>query len=518
LTIENAIDLPSSLDRTAREELERLRDFFEHASIGMHLVGPDGTILHANRYDYDLLGYTAAEYIGHNIREFHADAEVIADILARLSRSEELHGYEARLRCKDGSIRLVSIDSSVHFVEGRFLNTRCITRDITDRVRMQAAFDDKARQLELVTNSVPALISYVDRDGRYQLANQRYEQWFERSKEQIIGHRIDEVLGKKAYETIKPHIESALAGEAAEYEMLVPYDAGSRWIHAHYVPDKTRDGETQGIFALVTDIGDRKALEQEQQRLFHEMQATSEALSAANRSKDEFLGMVSHELRTPLTTILGASQLLTRNPDLLEPNERRSMTADIHKESIRLNNIVENLLMMARFDHGQRLELEPIVLRRVAGRVMDEVSRVSAHKFEARFLPEVKAVSGNATCIEQVIRNFISNAEKYSPSGSTIDVSITETRTELVFNVADRGPGVQPDEVEQVFEPFFRSNTTHSRSGVGIGLAVCRRLMQAMGGRIWAAPREGGGSVFSFALTRYDLAGPTPPAVRGRGR
>jgi PAS domain S-box-containing protein len=124
--------------KTAQAALERqrgeLQDFFENAVVGLHWVGPDGRIIWANRAEMDSLGYLAEEYIGHYIAEFHADAEVIDDILQRLGRNEKLHSYEARLRCKDGSLKHVLISSSVLWDEkGRFVHTRCFTVDVTAR-------------------------------------------------------------------------------------------------------------------------------------------------------------------------------------------------------------------------------------------------------------------------------------------------------------------------------------------------------------------------------------------------
>ena len=112
---------------------QQLQDFFDNASVGLHWVGPDGTILRANRAELELLGYTPDEYVGHHIAEFHADSEVIEDILQRLGQGETLCNYDARLRCKDGTIRHVLINSNVLWKDGKFVHTRCFTRDITER-------------------------------------------------------------------------------------------------------------------------------------------------------------------------------------------------------------------------------------------------------------------------------------------------------------------------------------------------------------------------------------------------
>ncbi|HEX8096383.1 MAG TPA: ATP-binding protein, partial [Pyrinomonadaceae bacterium] len=130
-----------ALRRSERE----LADFFENAVVGLHWVGPDGIILRANRAELEMLGYAPEEYIGHHIEEFHADREAISDILGRLGSGESLSEYAARLRCKDGSIKHVLIDSSVMWDDSGFVHTRCFTRDITERKRTE---EERERLLE----------------------------------------------------------------------------------------------------------------------------------------------------------------------------------------------------------------------------------------------------------------------------------------------------------------------------------------------------------------------------------
>jgi PAS domain S-box-containing protein len=130
-------ELDAALEREAalRRSHDELRDFLDNAAIGLHWVGPDGTILWANRAEMELLGYPEDEYVGRHIGDFHADADVIDDILARLTRGETLHSYPARLRCRDGSVRHVLISSNVRWEEGQFVHTRCFTRDVTEMKR-----------------------------------------------------------------------------------------------------------------------------------------------------------------------------------------------------------------------------------------------------------------------------------------------------------------------------------------------------------------------------------------------
>jgi PAS domain S-box-containing protein len=131
----------------ARERSEsELRDFFENSSVGLHWTGPDGIILRANQTELDMLGYSKEEYVGRHIADFHTDKQLIEDTLRRLAAGETLSDCSAQLRCKDGSIRDVLIDSSVLWEDGRFIHTRCFTRDVTDRKRAEDALREASRR------------------------------------------------------------------------------------------------------------------------------------------------------------------------------------------------------------------------------------------------------------------------------------------------------------------------------------------------------------------------------------
>jgi PAS domain S-box-containing protein len=152
-------------ERALRRREQELSDFLDNAVEGLHQVGPDGTILWANKAELDLLGYQADEYVGHHISEFHADPDRITDILERLRRGETLYDYPARLRCKDGTVKDVLIHSNALWEDGRFIHARCFTRDVTDRKRAEEELDRRVaartRELVLSQNKLRALASQL---------------------------------------------------------------------------------------------------------------------------------------------------------------------------------------------------------------------------------------------------------------------------------------------------------------------------------------------------------------------
>src|SRR6185436_6656475 len=171
LTIEDVTERKRA-EAALKESEQQLSDFFENGAVGLHWVAPDGTILRANQAELDLLGYTRDEYVGRKIAEFHADRPVVEDILRRLTLGETLSGHPARMRCKDGSIKHVLIDSNVRWGKnGEFIHTRCFTRDVTQRVLAEEALRQRTAQFETLLNAAPLGVYLVDANFRIRQVN-----------------------------------------------------------------------------------------------------------------------------------------------------------------------------------------------------------------------------------------------------------------------------------------------------------------------------------------------------------
>jgi signal transduction histidine kinase len=229
-------------------------------------------------------------------------------------------------------------------------------------------------------------------------------------------------------------------------------------------------------------------------------------LKAALAAKDEFLGMVSHELKTPITTIFGNAEVLRLRGDRIPAGSRQEALADIANDAGRLNRIIDNLLVLARLERGQEIETEPVFITHLAERSLDAHRRASyGRQIEFSSAARDSLVQASPIYVEQVLRNLLSNAEKYSPPGTPIEVEVRRSGGAARIVVRDKGGGFAEGEAEKLFTPFYRSPATADQtSGVGIGLAVCRRLVEAQGGEMWARPRAGGGAEFEFTLPLAD--------------
>jgi signal transduction histidine kinase len=217
------------------------------------------------------------------------------------------------------------------------------------------------------------------------------------------------------------------------------------------------------------------------------------------RDRQEFLGLISHELRTPVTVIHGSVELLHKKG--LSEEDHRAIISDLRSETRRLMQGIENLLVLARTEFGPGPQTSPTDIRPLL------LAQAQRHR---QLVPdrEVKMHIAEglpfALCdpmqVELVLVNLISNAEKYSPSGTPIEIEAATEEPDVVVRVSDRGCSVIAEEVEQLFTPFYRSPSSVSVQGMGIGLAACRLVLEAQGGGIAGGPREGGGSTFQFRL------------------
>jgi len=240
-------------DRRRESELRQseseLRDFVENTSIGLHWVGPDGRILWANQAELSMLGYAREEYIGRHIAEFHADSAVIENILACLSRGERVRDQAAHLRCKDGSIRHVLINSSVLFINGEFIHTRCFTHDITDRKQME---EQRVQLLarEWAAREEAETLFEMSREFLAETHLQKLLQIVADTARELTKAQFTLFVCKRAPEGTKAAIEYAVSGVPREIMVNLGSEA-----HASSVASMFRDTHGTRINDLLDNHG-----------------------------------------------------------------------------------------------------------------------------------------------------------------------------------------------------------------------------------------------------------------------
>jgi PAS domain S-box-containing protein len=318
----------------------------------------------------------------------------------------------------------------------------------------------------------------VEHRGVIQYANLAASRVLGRPRESLVGMHRDELVTWSE----EPRSGDHLAEEVwrTSSGALVPLEVAAsdiRW-----------DGKASRQ-VLARDVSARKELE--------------EGLRSVARQKDEFLGLVSHELRTPLTIIRGVADLLQSQDAPRDPSRDESISMLVENAD-RLAAVVDNMLSLAQISH-ERLTTEPVL---VAASVSHAVAR-HQRRFPGRMIEtsvEPSIMNANAASVDQVLENLLSNAEKYSPSSGLIEVEARIACDTVAISIRDEGEGLDVEEIDHYFASFFRSKRRRhdQKPGAGLGLTVCKLLIEAQGGQIWARPRPSGGSEFGFELPRVD--------------
>ncbi len=231
-----------------------------------------------------------------------------------------------------------------------------------------------------------------------------------------------------------------------------------------------------------------------------------EILQRTDVLRKALLSSVSHDLRTPLSSIRAAASSLLQDDVQWNEEEKRSFAQAIESEADRLNRLVGNLLDMSRIEEGVlKLEKEHYSIIELAHTVLEHMQPLLRQREIRTHLAEnLPLVDFDYIQMDQVLTNLIENAVRYTPRDTPIDIGIERRENEILITVADRGPGIPQADLERVFDKFYRVQRDKQKgnypTGSGLGLAVCKGIVEAHGGRIWAQAREGGGVIFSVTL------------------
>jgi two-component system CheB/CheR fusion protein len=390
--------------------------------------------------------------------------------------SRHLLGNAVPLRTQDGAVRGV-ISAFV---------------DITRRKQVEEALRRSEEQLHMVTDSMSAPVSRCTRDLRYAWVSRPYAAWLKMAPEEIVGRPIEDVIGPEAFRRLRPYFIRVLDGHEVRYEERVSFQGlGPRWVHAVYSPTFDSAGVPDGWVAVVLDIDDRKRVE--------------EALREADRRKDEFLATLAHELRNPLAPIRNATQVLRiKGPSGPELAWAQDV---IDRQMEHMTRLIDDLLDVSRITRNQiELRRERVALARII-RGAVETSRPLidglGHQLTVTLPSEALELDADLTRLAQVFANLLNNAAKFTERGGSIGLGAERQGSDVVVSVRDNGIGMPREMLDSVFELFTQVDRSleRSRSGLGIGLTMVKRLVEMHGGRVTAhSDGPGLGSEFVVRL------------------
>ena len=513
-------------EEALRRSEQRFRSVVENSSDLVTLMDQSGTIGYQSPAIERIFGYTQEELIGRNCFELvHPDdaPEVASRLAEVVAHPGEPRSAGFRFRHKDGRWIHVEAAGATLFPTDAGDGVIVNTRDITERKEAELRLQETTRFLENLIASSPGVIFRGSGESFHTT-------YISPNAEAVLGFSAEQFLADRNLwlERTHPDDRDAIAAKIARamqcgdrdltYEYRFEHGDGSlRSLLASVRFERDPVAGTVEVLGYTFDISRLKQAEAALRQAKEEAERAREAAERANQAKSEFLSRMSHELRTPMNSILGFSQLLQR--DDLAPTQARGVD-HILKAGRHLLSLIDEVLDLARIEaNRQSFSLEPVqvaaMLKESFMLIRPMAADRNCHLVEV--LPEEAGfyVQADRQRLIQVFLNLFSNALKYNRPGGEVRV-LAEARNAdsgseaLRLGVRDTGPGIPADRMHELFVPFSRLGADSSGvEGTGLGLALSKRLVEAMGGRMWVDSVPGEGSTFWVELPLAE-----PPAER----
>jgi len=495
----------SGQDVTEQREVEqalltseaRYREVVENSLGFVFTCTMEGRLTSLNAFTAETLGYRAEALVGRGVTELTdaAGAAVFQDCLNTLESEEEWQGA-LRLRRSDGVFRRIACRSRRMQLPGERPFVLNHGMDVTEQYEAQEALHLATRQRELILESVDDGIFGLDLNGMVTFINEAGARTLGYEAAELVGRDLHELIhhshadGTPYSKSTNPLLQALRRCEPVRMRDEVFWRKDGAAIHVEYsATPLVEEGRVSGIVVAFQDVGERRRLE---------------------RMKDEFISTVSHELRTPLTSLRASLGLIQSGSLDKRPEKQRQMIELAIGNCDRLIRLVNDILDFEGAEKGQmplhREAAEPIDLLRRA----TDVAYGAATEARIGFRIDANAAPVNADSerVMQVLNELVTNAIKFSPPGTTIRLSaknvegVAPGAKEVCFAVEDQGRGIAPEQLKRIFERFQQGDASDSRElgGTGLGLALCRSIVEQHGGHIWAESEPGKGSKFLFTL------------------
>ncbi len=512
--------------KSEREELhrsdERFRLLVESVQdYAIFMLDPAGHVLTWNAGAERFKGYRADEIIGQHFSIFYPEAERQKqwpdhelEVASKTGVFED-EGWRVR---KDGTLFWANVViTALRNADGLLLGFAKVTRDLTQRRAHEEELRRSEERFRLLVESVrDYAIFMLDANGRVATWNSGAERIKGYAADEIIGQHFSIFYPADPRESRWPEHELRVAAEKGSFVdtgWRVRKDGTKFWANVTITALRDDNGRLLGYAKITRDLTETKRVEametvsQQREEMLEAERSARMAAQRATQVKDEFLATLSHELRTPLNAILGWTQVLLREGSSKDAGQLKRAFEVIDRNARAQAQLIEDLLDLSRIMTGKlRLELRPLSFASVVEAAVDSATPSAEAKgirLKAILGAGEDIVSADGTRLQQVVWNLLTNAIKFTPKGGQVQVLLQRVNSHLELSVSDTGIGIPPGYLPYVFERFSQrdSSTTRSFGGLGLGLAICKQLVELHGGSIKAASQgDGKGATFSVEL------------------
>jgi len=434
--------------------------------------------------------------------------------IERGQRGKIVKGLINRQMTPDGWRTVEWNGAGIFDEEGRFVGFQATGRDITERKKMEEKLRESEEQYRDLFENANDLIQSVKPDGRFLYVNDAWCKTLGYAKEELGGLSLFDIIHPDSQAHCMEIFQRVISGETVyKVEAVFVSKEGKKITVEGSVSCRFVDGKPVATRGIFRDITERKRAEKRLSKLYEAEKRHRQELEEEKRVRGRSINVLAHELKTPLTPLLASAMLLR---DILPADEDRpehELTDLIINGAETLAARLDELLDLARYTVGTftitTMPMDILVTIRKIALQNRELVKKKKQSIVLDLPQETLWVNGDRSRLEQVLTNLISNATKFGAEGSDITIRAKTKRNKVVIEVEDRGDGLSEEEQERIFLPYHRVEQDRQRfNGLGLGLAICKQIVEAHRGKIRVESRPGHGSKFSFTLPALDKLPP----------
>lgn len=485
------------------------REIVSHSVKATTLIAPDGMIVEANELAAASLGDAGDDPRGSTIWDapkWAASSEVRQKTRTAVAAAAKGVAVRHELDLPGDGITVDLSVSPIADAAGVVVLIVAEWRDVTRRKRAEAGLRESEERFHRIVSIAADAIISIDDAQRITLFNQGAEQIFGYNADEVIGKPLELLLPKELApihdKEVRAFAESSdTSRKMGQRRQIFGQRKSGEVFSAEASISKATIGGQRVFTAVLRDVTERWAAEQEKTELLAAAQGARDIAERAVRQRDEMLEIVSHDLRNPLSAIAMCAGILA--DDTTDADERIRLAETIHESVEWTQRLIADLLDIASIEAGKlsidRAPFDPML---AIGRTLSLFELPVAEreiKLKVEGDEHLPRITADAERVLQVLANLVGNAIKFTPAGGTITISGTLDGEHVVFSVRDSGSGIEPEHLPHVFDRRWHSDKPGIR-GTGLGLAIARGIVQAHGGRIWVASTPGEGSLFQFSI------------------
>lgn len=487
-------------EQALKKPQEQYRQLIENQGEGICVIDPDGNFALINPAGEYIFEVPPGRMTNLNLKDFTIPDQIPLLLEETLKGKQAIKStYEIEIITYKGKKRCLLVTVTPQFdIDGKFTGTFGVFKDITESEKMEEKIRKQQEELQTMIDAVPAWIFFKDKNNRFVRVNKVFSEIMGMPKGQLEGKTLFDLYPREQAEGFWKDDKEVIKTGRPKMNIIeaVEIEGKMRWVQTDKIPYIDEEENIIGIIGFAIDITERIKLKENVDRYIKELERSNSELG-------QFANIIAHDLQSPLKMISGFTHLMEQQLKDKPDKNLEEITQYVNTGVSKMQTLIKDLLFYSKVQ-SQSKEIDKVALNDVVRQVV-LILNDSIQKEKAVISYDIMPVIiANEVQMIQIFQNLIDNAIKFCEGKPEVQISAKEEKNDWVFIVSDNGIGIDKKHFDNIFQIFQKLNSDEKYSGTGIGLAICKRIVERHGGKIWVESEKNKGSTFYFTIPKMN--------------